>query len=497
MSLEPNSRKPQYGSRKPQYRAPGKFRTAEEFREAFRALAPDLDCDVELRGAEGPLARSLQVGDRTVGNRFVMHPMEGWDGTRDGRPTEPTLRRWRHFGFSGAKLIWGGEAFAVQEDGRANPQQLYRNPAVDTLADLTALRSEILDGHREGDPDASTDDLMIGLQLTHSGRFSRPDGPAAPKLAHRHPPLEAKYGVDPNHPLLTDGELEAIGESFVASARLVRDAGFDFVDVKCCHGYLLHELLAARSRPGSYGGSFEGRTRFFRRVVEEIQRETPGLAIGCRLSVADLYPFSAREGDRVGEPSGWDSELPYGLGFGVDPADPRRFDLTEPFAFFELLKRLGIPLVNLTIGSPYYCPHVQRPAAYPPSDGYRPPEDPLFGVATHLRVTRECKAAHPDLTFVGTGYSYLQEYLPHVAQHEVGAGHVDAIGYGRMAIIYPELARDVLAGRALVRKKICRTFSDCTTAPRNGLVSGCYPLDPYYKSHEDAAPLRAIKKETP
>ena len=86
---------------------------------------------------------------------------------------------------------------------------------------------------------------------------------------------------------------------------------------------------------------------------------------------------------------------------------------------------------------------------------------------------------------MSSGYSYLQEFLPHVAQACVREGWFDAVGLGRMVLSYPELPADVLAGRPLARKQICRTFSDCTTAPRNGLVSGCYPLDPFYRERPE------------
>jgi 2,4-dienoyl-CoA reductase-like NADH-dependent reductase (Old Yellow Enzyme family) len=186
--------------------------------------------------------------------------------------------------------------------------------------------------------------------------------------------------------------------------------------------------------------------------------------------------------------------LPYRWGFGVDPADPRQPDLTEPAGFLALLRDLGVRLVNLTAGSPYYNPHIQRPALYPPSDGYLPPEDPLAGVARQLGVVRRLKAQFPDLVLVGTGYTYLQDFLPHVAQAAVRAGWVDCVGLGRMVLSYPELPLDVLAGRPLARKRVCRTFSDCTTAPRNGLPSGCYPLDQAYKAGEFAPRLKQAKK---
>jgi NADPH2 dehydrogenase len=160
-----------------------------------------------------------------------------------------------------------------------------------------------------------------------------------------------------------------------------------------------------------------------------------------------------------------------------------------------MLESLDIPLVNITLGSPYWNPHLQRPAAYPPSDGYLPPTDPLLMVGQHLAVTRALVQACPKTTFIGTGYTYLQEWLPHVAQHEVAAGHVQMIGLGRLVLSYPDLPRDVLAGRPLQRKRICRTFSDCTTGPRNGMLSGCFPLDPYYSEMPEAARVKAINQE--
>jgi 2,4-dienoyl-CoA reductase-like NADH-dependent reductase (Old Yellow Enzyme family) len=473
------------------YVAPGQHKDLASFRAHLRALDPAFDCDDELLGAAGPLGLPFQLGSRKIGNRFAIHPMEGWDGTAEGLPSELTLRRWRRFGESGAKLVWGGEAFAVREDGRANPRQLYLDERAGAGTGLAQLLAAIRSGHAS--IGASTEDLFVGLQLTHSGRFARPRGALEPVLAAHVPPLDRRFGIAADARLASDGELEAIGERFVVAARLALEVGFDFVDVKCCHGYLLHELLGARSRPGPYGGSFENRTRLFRRIVEAIRRAAPGLEIGVRVSIADLFPHAADPETGIGAPLGLAESVPYAHGFGLDPRNPLAFDLAEPFAFLALARSLGIRLFNLTLGSPYYTPHLQRPAAYPPSDGYQPPEDPLASVLAHLRVAREAKHAFPDLAFVGTGYTYLQEWLPHVAQHEVGRGHVDFVGLGRMALVYPELPRDVLAGRPLERRKLCRTFSDCTTAPRYGLVSGCYPLDPHYRALPEASRVREIK----
>jgi 2,4-dienoyl-CoA reductase-like NADH-dependent reductase (Old Yellow Enzyme family) len=186
--------------------------------------------------------------------------------------------------------------------------------------------------------------------------------------------------------------------------------------------------------------------------------------------------------------------LPYEFGFGVDPNNPLTIDLTEPLELMRMLVDHGVIAINLSCGSPYYNPHLQRPAIFPPFDGYQPPEDPLVGVWRQIDVVRQCKVALPHVPIVGTGYSYLQDYLPHVAQAAVREGWTDFVGLGRMVLSYPELPADTLAGRPLARKQVCRTFSDCTTAPRNGLISGCYPLDPYYKSLPERERLLAIKQ---
>jgi len=145
------------------------------------------------------------------------------------------------------------------------------------------------------------------------------------------------------------------------------------------------------------------------------------------------------------------------------------------------------------LGSPYYNPHIQRPALFPPSDGYLPPEDPLAGVARQIKVTGEIKKAFPNMTVVGSAYSYLQEWLPNVGQYILRHHMSDFIGLGRMVLSYPELPADVLGNLPLKRGKLCRTFSDCTTAPRNGIRSGCYPLDPFYKQSPEFEKLKQLK----
>ena len=300
--------------------------------------------------------------------------------------------------------------------------------------------------------------------------------------------------------MLTDAEIEASIGNFHKAALLAWKLGFDFVDIKHCHGYLGHEFLSAHTRPGRYGGTFENRTRFLREVVEGLRSLAPGLKIAVRLSAIDSVPFhpdpakSANGKLGPGIPEAYKNDIPYRWGFGVNPLDPTESDLDEPVRFLSLLEQLGIRLVNITAGSPYYNPHLQRPALYPPSDGYLPPEDPLVSVARQMEATRQLKQQFPNLILVGTGYSYLQDFLPHVAQAALREGWVDMVGLGRMVLTYPELLWDASEGRSIERKRICRTFSDCTTAPRKGLPSGCYPLDSFYKDSELMTQLTIAKK---
>jgi 2,4-dienoyl-CoA reductase-like NADH-dependent reductase (Old Yellow Enzyme family) len=470
------------------------FKSAAALRQRLVELDIWLPLDEHILTAEAgsPLARPLPFGPLVAGNRWCIHPMEGWDAHRDGSPSAHTLRRWRNFGRSGAKLIWGGEAAAVTPEGRANPHQTLATP--ENRAGLAELLNTLRAAHQS--EFGTTDDLVVGLQLTHSGRFCCPDpGSPRPRIAYHHPLLDAKFAIRPEDGgiVLTDDELERLADRFVAAAGLAREVGFQFVDVKACHGYLLHELLSAHTRPGRFGGDLTGRSRLLTEIIARIRQEFPDLLVGVRLSVFDMVPYQS--GRQLGRPMPFAQHVPYRYGFGVNADDPEQIDLDEPIALMRQLAELGVMAVNLSCGSPYYCPHAQRPALFPPSDGYLPPEDPLVGVWRQIDAARQCKAAVPELLMVGTGYSYLQEYLPHVAQAVVRAGWIDAVGLGRMVLSYPELPRDVLEHGVLKRKQLCRTFSDCTTGPRASLISGCYPLDPYYRALPEAEALRRVKEE--
>jgi 2,4-dienoyl-CoA reductase-like NADH-dependent reductase (Old Yellow Enzyme family) len=398
-------------------------------------------------------------------------------------------------------LIWGGEAVAVSHEARANPNQLVI--ADHTLGGLEQLRTALIAEYQNAT--GRNDAPVIGLQLTHSGRYSRPNVQYRnePRILYHHPILDKRLGLSPAYQELTDSEISRVIECFHRAAVAAEKLGFDFVDIKHCHGYLGHEFLSAHVRPGVYGGSFENRTRFLREVVQGVRTAAPNLEIGVRLSAFDSIPFrpdptaSSTSMAGPGVPEEFDQLIPYRWGFGVNEQDPTDMDLEETIQLLALLEDLGIQLVNITAGSPYYNPHIQRPALYPPSDGYQPPEDPLVGVARQMEVTRKIKQRFPRLVIVGTAYSYLQEFLPLVAQAAIREGWTDLVGLGRMILSYPEILWDASKGTPLQRKRICRTFSDCTTAPRKGLPSGCYPLDEYYKESEMAVQLQAAKGTSP
>lgn len=471
------------------------LKTPEAFRARLKALDLDLPCDDAILAApESPLAAPIDINGFRVGNRWVIHPMEGWDAGTDGMPSELVHARWMNFARSGAKWLWGGEAMAVVPEGRANPNQLIiQGSTRDALARL--LEDTVETHRREVGP---ADDLLIGFQLTHSGRFCKPFSKTKmePKILYRHPVLNGKFRLGDDYPVFTDSEIEGLIEKFIAAAKIAESCGAMFVDVKHCHGYLGHEFLSSHTRPGKFGGAFENRTRFLREIVAGIRANTK-LEIGVRLSSFDFVPYkpdpSKGDAKKLGPGIPEEAPRPYEFGFGVNPADPTAYDLTETYRFLDLCRELGIVMINVSGGSPYYNPHIQRPALFPPSDGYQPPEDPLVGCVRQIQVTAALKARFPDLVFAGSAYTYLQEYLPHVAQAVVRAGMVDTVGLGRMVLSYPTLPKDTLTEGRMIHNRICRTFSDCTTAPRNGLVSGCYPLDPVYKNRSEAAELKQIK----
>lgn len=478
----------------PRFRKVPGYATPAALADRIAELAPDLSLPLTAQSAAEILAsewsfEDASVGRIAVGNRFTILPMEGWDGSTDGAPTELVQRRWLRFAESGAKLLWF-EATAVRHDGRANARQLVLNQA--TVGAIGNLRRAAVERHQA--KFGGQDGLVTGLQLTHSGRWCRPEGKPVPRIVYRHPWLDTRVGISTQEnadaAMFTDVDIDNLIENYIAAAAHARDAGFDFVDLKHCHGYFAHELLSAYDRPGPYGGTLDNRTRFLTEVIRGVRERCPELAIAVRFSAYDFQPFRAGE-EGIGEP---ETEGAYRYAFGATESG-LAIDWPEIEAFVTQLETMGVGLICVTAGSPYYTPHIQRPAFYPPSDGYQPPEDPLLGVARLLNISRKIKQRFPALGVVGTGLTYLQQHLPAIAAACVEQYWMDSPGLGRISLSYPNLPEDVLAGRKLARKQICRTFSDCTTGPRNGLLSGCYPLDDFYRKSEDYERLQIIKRK--
>jgi 2,4-dienoyl-CoA reductase-like NADH-dependent reductase (Old Yellow Enzyme family) len=335
---------------KPKYTRVAQLKTALDLKNYLSVNNVKLDFDAELiTGEASPFKKSITLkSGKKIGNALSILPMEGWDGTADGRPSDLTKHRWENFAISGAKLLWGCEAVAVSYEGRANPRQLVMNEA--NFSEYESLYKLVIDKHTE--KFGSADDLLVGLQLTHSGRFCKPNDNTKfeSKILYNHPKLDKKFHLSENHPLMTDDEIDTLVENFVKAAVLAQKAGFHFVDIKHCHGYLGHEFLSAYDREGKYGGSFENRTRFLRNIVEGIKKAAPGLEMGIRLSAIDFVPFK-KSATGEGEPDLTPNQA-YKYAFGCDDSGIN-IDLEEPKAFLELAQSLGIQLICVTVSSPY------------------------------------------------------------------------------------------------------------------------------------------------
>ncbi len=397
-----------------------------------------------------PLLEGVDLLGRTIPNRLAINPMEGCDGTRGGEPGELTFRRYHRFARGGAGLLWF-EATAVVPEGRANPRQLYlhkdNSDAFRELLD-SSLREARKGGGEEFRP-------LTVLQLTHSGRYSRPDGSRAPVIAFPDPLLDPGTGVAAGQQPITDAELEQLMDKFVDAAILARDIGFDAVDLKHCHRYLPSELLAAHTRQGRFGGSLENRTRFLLELVDRIKEATgDSLIITTRLNVYDGHPY----------PYGW----------GVKPEEgSTEVCLDEPLWLVRQLADKGIKLINVTAGNPYYTPHINRPFDIALPGGYTPPEHPLAGVNRLVQITRKVQETVPEVLVLASGYSWLRQFFPNAGAYSLRHGWASLIGVGRQAFAYPSFARDLLETGGLAPEQCCITCSRCTQIMRTGGQAGC------------------------
>ncbi len=439
---------------------PFHFHSLDELRRRIEELALPLEVSEDL----SPLLEPLQAGAYKLPNRLVVLPMEGCDGTADGAPDELTFRRYRRFAAGGAGLLWI-EATAVVREGRANPRQIWLHPG--TLPAFARMAEET----RRAAADVfgpSHRPLMV-VQLTHSGRYSRPGRVASPIIAHHSLYLDPIHNLPPDYPLISDDELKRLEDRYVEAALCAREAGFDGVDVKACHRYLVSELHASFTRENSiYGGpAFENRSRFIRNVVAKIRDAAPGFLVTTRMNAYDAMAY------------------PYG--FGVSPENPATPALEEPIELVRFFRDSGAPLANITIGNPYFNPYVNRPFDLPVAGAPIPPENPLAGVARFTEIVRQIQQAVPEVALVGGGYSWLRHLFPHVAAAHVRNGWVTLVGAGRMAFAYPDFARDIAAHGRLDAEKACVACSACTQIMRDGGRSGCVPRDaevyePIYKA---------------
>jgi len=431
---------------------------AQANRFAYRSL-DELTDDISRRGLDLPasddvsiLAEPVAFGRLTVPNRLAVQPMEGCDASADGAPGELAVRRYKRFAGGGAGLIWF-EACAVVGEGRANPRQLWLHEG--TVEAFAAMVAQA----RQAAADAVGHRPVLVLQLTHSGRYSRPGAAPAPIIAHHSPVLDGTHSLPADYPLITDEQLDALQEAFVRAALLAAEAGFDAVDIKSCHRYLLSELLASFTRRDSrYGGSFENRTRMLRETAGKV-RDAVGdrLEVTCRMNVYDA----------IAHPYGW----------GVAPGEQPNPDLAEPIRLVGELAAQGFGGVNVSAGNPYFNPYVNRPADWMIANWPDAPEHPLDGVARLAHMVRDVQLAHPDTTVVGSGLTWLRHYMPQFAAGMIQRGWMSIVGLGRGALAYPDFARDLLGGGGMDRHKVCVACSSCTQMMRDGQVSGCVVRD--------------------
>jgi 2,4-dienoyl-CoA reductase-like NADH-dependent reductase (Old Yellow Enzyme family) len=420
--------------------------------EALLAKGQELGLDLPAQEDLAPLAQRIAIAGRQTPNALGIHPMEGCDGTLGGEPDALTRRRYVRFGAGGAGLLWF-EATAIAPEARANPRQLLL--VAETAPAMAAMRQEALAAAREAN--GADHRPFTSLQLTHSGRYSRPIDCPAPIIAHHDGLLDQVFQLPPDYALIGDEALDRLQDRYVAAAKLAWECGFDGVDIKSCHRYLMSELLAAHTRPGRYGGSFENRTRLLLDVVRRVRQEVPDIALTIRLNVYDGHPY----------PWGW----------GVSQESPAVPDLREPLRLIGLLQQAGVALINVTAGNPYYTPHINRPFDQNVVGGYLPEEHPLQGVVRLIELAKQVKTAYPGLVVMASGYSWLRQHLGPVAAGVLGRGWADIIGVGREAFAYPDFARDLLTAGAMEPRKSCLACSKCTQIMRDHGRSGCVPLD--------------------
>jgi len=425
------------------------YKKLEELKKDIEIMNLNIPIDEDIN----ILMEEVKVGDKVIPNRFVIHPMEGADGNSDGTPSELTQRRYIRYAEGGAGLIWF-EAIAVNESGRANKLQLYLNEdTVDSIKEMVDMVRER--AHKVMGEDFSP---YLVIQLTHSGRFGEKRN-----ILFHHDLADNAAGISQDKEPMTDEELEELENDYLKAAKLAKKAGFDAVDIKSCHRYLLSENLAAHTREGKYGGSYDNRTRLLKNVIKKINEEVD-IDLSVRMNIYDSIPY------------------PYGWGTDKDGNE----DHSEPRRLARELEDLGVKLINISAATPYIYPHITRPYDLPGNLGYEAPAHPLIGVDRLLRLAKAIQEEAKEVVVVGTGYTWLRQYAPHVAAAVIKNQWATMIGFGRQAFSYPDFAKDIIENKEMDPRKVCITCSKCAELKAKKKHSGCVVRDskvyvPIYK----------------
>lgn len=404
------------------------------------------------------LGKPVDIQGKHVSNRIMIQPMEGCDGDEaTGALGTLTKRRYDRFAASGAGTIWF-EAVAVVHEGRANPRQLWINDkSFDSFA-------EAVEHVKEKTMKLYGFEPLVIMQATHSGRQSRPNDRVHEPLIAQHKEIFEKNKPLSDDRIISDDDIKKTELAYGTAARLAKAAGFDGIDVKNCHGYLNNELMTAYERKGEYGGSFENRTRFYFNSIESARAAVgDDFIITSRMNIFDGY------------------EYPWGI--GADPKGGNEPELSEPLKIVDILHdKYGYKLFDVTIGNPYFNPHVNRPYDM---GGYVPPEHPFEGICRMMKCVEAVQKRHKDMAVAGSAFTYLRQFSPMLAAGAVENGICTLAGFGRMAFAYPEFARDILNG-SFDAKKSCIACGKCTELMRGDKPAGCVVRDseaylPLYK----------------
>lgn len=425
--------------------------------DEVKAKAEELGLDLPFAKETGILKTPLTAGKVTFPNRLGIAPMEGADSLPDGSPSEYTYRRYIREAEGGSAVIWF-EAISIVEEGRSSRTQLLLTR--DTLESYKKLTAAV----KEAGLKANGYAPYLIMQANHSGRYSNPDNKPAPMIAYRHPELE-QYRAADDSCIVSDDYLKGLEEKFGEAARLAKEAGFDAVDIKSCHGYLLAELSSAYNRQGMYGGSYENRTRLLKNGIRAAKvYEDDHFMVTSRLGIYDGYAY------------------PYG--FGVSPDSGLTPDLTEPVRLVrELHEELGLSVIDLTMGNPYATTHVTRPYDM---GKYQPDEHPFVGLDRMIQGIGTVKKAVPEMVIWASAPTYLRQYADLFTAGAVEQGLCDGMLFGRMAFADPDFANEIIRQGRIDPSRVCLTCGKCGDLIRAHKPTGCVIRDnatfmPFYK----------------